>query len=214
MIRLYVFTEGETEEAIVDRVLAPHLSVRDVFPVARNLKGRSSWARWHHFMDRQMRQERTGEVYFTTVFDLYRLPKDFPETADARKIADTRRRVEHFERAMAAAFGNPQLIPYIQRHEIEALVLACIDELSQRLPAARKGLEALRAEIGAALPEDVNDGEQTHPSMRLARHVPGYGKVTDGPAAIEAAGLPRIRAACPRFDAWVTKLENLATETP
>lgn len=36
MIRLFVIGEGETEEAIVKRVLVPHLSARNVFPYAQS----------------------------------------------------------------------------------------------------------------------------------------------------------------------------------
>ena len=33
----------------------------------------------------------------------------------------------------------------------------------------------------------------------------------DGPQIAQAIGLSTIRAQCPRFDAWVTRLEALAT---
>ena len=210
MIRLYVFGEGETEEAVVNLVLAPHLAARNVFAFARSLGGRSRWERWRHFMDRQMKQERGDAVRFTTIFDLYRLPKDFPECAALQVLSDTDQRANRLEQAMRADLDHRFLIPYIQRHEIEALVLASLDELETRLPHARAGIATLRKDIGGQGPEDVNDGTETHPSKRLERCVPGYGKTADGPAVIQQAGLDRVRAACPRFHAWVTTLESLA----
>lgn len=210
MIRLYVFGEGDTEEAIVNRVLVPHLSARNVFPYALSLGGGSRWAAWRNFMDRFMKQESRPDVYYTTVFDLYRLPKDFPEASIVRALADTRERARRFEAAMAANLGHPRLVPYIQRHEIEALVLPCLDHLAERLPDARAGIAKLQADIAHIPPEDVDDGPETHPSKRLERHVVGYGKLADGPVVIEQAGVARVRAACPGFDAWLTTLESLA----
>lgn len=210
MIRLYVFAEGETEEAIVNRVLSPHLATRDVFVYARSLGGGSRWKSWRHFMDRQMKQEKGDQVRFTTMFDLYRLPKDFPSSGEHAAIIDTTERTRRFEKAMADDLDHRGFIPYIQRHEVEALVLACLDQLVARFPAARDGIENLRAAVADRSPEDINDGPETHPSQRLIRDVAGYGKVADGPSVIEEAGLPRVRARCPRFDAWLTTLEALA----
>jgi hypothetical protein len=111
--------------------------------------------------------------------------------------------------------GDRRLIPYLQRHELEALVLAALPALRDLFDAkdALAGIDALEREIGASPPEDVNDGRETAPSKRLMRHIPGYRKVLHGPDAARAAGLPALRRACPRFDAWVRQLESLgATE--
>jgi hypothetical protein len=43
----------------------------------------------------------------------------------------------------------------------------------------------------------------------LHGHPPDYGKTLHGPLVMEDIGLPKIRAACPRFDAWVGALEAL-----
>lgn len=211
MIRLYVLGEGLTEEAVVKRMLASHLAERDVFATAMSLGGGSRWGAWRHFLHKLVKQERGADVRFTTMLDLYGLPKDFPGNREARAIADTRRRVQVLEDALRDDLGDARVVPYIQRHEVEALVLAALDELAMRLPEEREGVGRLRRELGGQPPEDVNDGVETHPSKRLARHVPGYGKVADGVAVIERAGLGKIRAACPRFDAWIATLEALAT---
>jgi len=110
--------------------------------------------------------------------------------------------------------GEWRLIPYLQRHEFEALVLACLDELRALLGSPDdQGVAALQSSLGTASPEDVNDGEETAPSKRLALHLPTYRKVLYGPMALELAceqrGLAAIRARCPRFGAWVKRLEAL-----
>ena len=55
----------------------------------------------------------------------------------------------------------------------------------------------------------MNDSKETAPSKRLVEFIEGYNKVVHGPSATSDAGLAALRAACPRFDAWVAKLEGL-----
>jgi hypothetical protein len=112
---------------------------------------------------------------------------------------------------MAESVGDWRLIPYLQRHEFEALVLACLRPLRELLdPSDHARLDELKASLGQMGPEDVNDGNQTAPSKRLQTSIPGYQKTLHGPLALEATGLATVRAACPRFDAWVRTLESLA----
>jgi hypothetical protein len=101
-------------------------------------------------------------------------------------------------------------VPYIQRHEFEALVLAGLNQLRAILdPQDFTRLEALRLEVGGASPEDVDDGPQTAPSKRLLRHIPSYQKTVHGPLVVDRVGLAGLRAACPRLDGWIRRLEQL-----
>ena len=61
---------------------------------------------------------------------------------------------------------------------------------------------------GFASPEEINEGEQTHPAARILRQFPEYQKVQHGPQAVARIGLPRIRQQCPHFDQWLSKLET------
>jgi hypothetical protein len=63
--------------------------------------------------------------------------------------------------------------------------------------------------IQGTAPEDVNDGAQTAPSKRLETLIAGYRKTVHGPPAVASAGLTALRTSCPRFGAWVTRLEAL-----
>ena len=64
------------------------------------------------------------------------------------------------------------------------------------------------------MPEEIDDGEQTAPSKRIIREVPLYAKLKPiaGPNITSAIGLPELRRACPHFDGWVRKLEQLSQE--
>jgi len=158
-----------------------------------------------------MREQKGNECRFTTLFDLYAFPGDLPGMDSIREEPATARRAEKVQGAMAADLPDPRFIPYVQRHEIEALVLAGLEELSTILPHERGGLQRLKMEVAAQGPEDVNDNYETVPSRRLKGSAPTYSKTADGPTVIERVGLPRIRAVCPRFDGWLTTLEGLET---
>ena len=77
------------------------------------------------------------------------------------------------------------------------------------------GIELANIVASAGGPERVNDGPETHPSLRLATIVKRlgsrlYGKVTDGPDILTKAGIETVRATCPHFADWLHWLENLA----
>jgi hypothetical protein len=210
MIRLYIIVEGRTEEIIANRMLVPHLSARGVYPSVHSEGGGSTWARWRKHIARWMRHDRKPEARFTTMFDLYALPEDFPGNAAHTTVSDTTHRVELLEQAMLDDLGDRRMVPYLQRHEVEALVLAGLDRLATLLPEQKQGIEQLREAISSISPEDVNDGTTTAPSKRLSRYVPGYDKTLHGPIVAEDVGLPGLRAKCLRFNQWIEKLEALA----
>lgn len=109
---------------------------------------------------------------------------------------NTVRRCESLEQALGETIGDRRLLPYLQRHEFEALVLAALASLREALDAEDdlEGVDALASEIAGTAPEDVNDGDDTAPSKRLQRHVPGYRKTLHGPLATSGTGLAALRA--------------------
>jgi hypothetical protein len=221
-MRLYVLAEGPTEERFAKSVLAPHLAPRGIstYPMivetsrdhhGRKRRGGGNWIKWRKDLLRLTKGQHGPEVRFTTMFDLYGLPSAFPGLAEHGGVTDTRRRVELLEGALATDIDDWRLIPYLQRHEFEALVLAGLGALAELLDAGEHaGLVALQALVASVPPEDVNDDPEMAPSKRLEAHVPSYRKTVHGPLVVEATGLAKLRAACPRFHAWITKLEGLA----
>lgn len=227
MTDLYVVCEGQTEEAFVESVLAPHLQLHGVVAIpivvttsrdgtGEKRQGGGRWKHWNRDLTLVMKQHRKrARVAFTTFFDLYGLPADFPGLGARGADRDTVRRAGALESELAKVFDEHRLIPYLQRHEFEALVLSCLDDLEEVLDADdRAGVATLRDELGTAAPEDVNDGPETAPSKRLLRCIPGFRKTVDGVNACKRAGLAKLRARCPRFDAWVMRLEALGAVSP
>jgi len=220
-MRVYAIVEGQTEGALVTKTLAPHLATMKVYlyPVIVQTSpghrgGGSSWGKWENDIRTTLKQQQGAEVRVTTLLDLFRLPRDFPEMAQHGQEPDTSRRCDKLEAAMAGVFDDHRLIPYLQRHEVEALVLASLDALPEFFDDqhALKGISQLRQELGNQCPEDVNDGPDTAPSKRLGKHIPGYRKALHGPDAIEITKLAVVRERCPRFHRWLETLEALSPD--
>jgi Domain of unknown function (DUF4276) len=226
--RLYVVVEGFSEEAFVRARLRPHLIDLGVLvaPIvvttARDRsghkhKGGGRWAHWRNDIERVYREQAGPDAVVTTMFDLYGLPADFPELVEIRRAPTVTQKLATAEQALAHAihrFAEGRwFIPYVQQHEFEALVLACLDDLGRMLdsPDDLQGLAALSADIGEMLPEDVNDGPSTAPSKRLMGYLPGYDKVTYSEYALCEVSLSVLAERCQHFGQWLKRLETIAT---
>lgn len=224
MRRLHVLAEGQTEEAFVNQVLAPHLAGHGVVADVRCVTtrrdrqrpdrvfrgGLREFGKVRRDLERWMAEDRTA--VFTTMFDLYALPDDFPEFQAAARTRDPYARVRYLEQAMAVALGPDRLIPYIQLHEFEALLFADPAKfdwhyIEHETQIARLTELARRFDS----PELIDDGEQTAPSKRIIAEIPEYGyqKTTAGPLIAGRIGVQIMRDRCPHFHAWLTTLEGL-----
>ena len=221
MPRLNVEVEGQTEQAFVLRVLQPHLTHIGVTP-RRALTSRKTGQRGGLFryqvvkndIQGWLKRDRAPDVFFSTMFDLYGLPKDFPSFGEAAKENDPYSRVARLEEALAEDIGDTRFIPYIQLHEFESLLLAKPEAFGCRFAHHDKQIEALIALCAKyKSPELIDDGQQTAPSKRIGNEIPEYlaAKATAGPIIAMEIGLETIRAKCPHFHQWLTKLEGLAT---
>jgi len=158
-----------------------------------------------------MKEDPRSDSYFTTMFDLYGLPGDFPGHAEAGNLADVYSRVARLEEALARAMGHRRFIPYIQLHEFEALLFADPAKLKSRFPEHEDGIRRLGKLAIECEPERIDDGQDTHPAMRIAAEIPQYAaaKASAGPLVAAHIGLPTLRRRCPHFDGWISRLERL-----
>ncbi|HTW68246.1 MAG TPA: DUF4276 family protein [Acetobacteraceae bacterium] len=224
---LYIICEGQTEETFTNVVLAPHFLAlgTHVTPLLlpnvrgaharRNKGGWNSYSLARHFINGVMEQHHRNGVWFTTMFDCYALPQDYPRPSEGIPAAP-REKVAALEKAMAHDLVSDRLwrfTPHLQLHEFEALVLADIDLLGEEFPERRHALAMLKADIAGLTPEDVNDGSATHPSARIIRRIPEYEgrKDSAGPILAARIGLDRLRECCPHFGAWISELEHHAS---
>lgn len=221
MIRLHVVVEGRSEERFAHAVLRDHLAERGTFlsvmPIPLGGGGRgggSRWARWQRVLTRLLKEQRGDDVRVTTWLDLYAIPSDTPGWTAPRANPGAQR-ADAMLAAMAAAIGDRRFLPYIQVHELEALLFARLDALERVAVAQGAGtaFARLAAGVRGLAPEQIDDGPETAPSKRILSAWPAFRKTTDGVGTLVHVGLPAIRAACPRFDAWITTLEALG-ESP
>lgn len=217
-IHLNFIVEGQTEETFARKQLAPYLAQRSIWVYVRCVQtsrnhrgGLVNYAKAHGDISRWMCQESGDNVHFTTMFDLFRLPNDFPGYDAAAKLGPSSRATA-LESAMLDDMKDNRLVPYIQVHEFEALVLADPTALSYEYPESAAGVNRLAATAASfPSPELINDGPETVPPKRIVREIPNYRKRASGPIITDRIGLPGLRNKCPHFGAWVDKLALLGS---
>lgn len=218
--RLLMLVEGQTEETFVKRTLTPYLAERGVFvqsPVVlwtRRMPaggghrgGACSWAQIRRSLA-PLTHDRNA--WITTLLDFYGLPEDFPGLADAGELEQSPERVIRAQNGLANAISHPRLIPFLALHEFEAWLFSAPEIVATHFgnPAFAAQLEKIVAQAGS--PEAINHGQTTHPKARLRNLPTGYRETTDGPTLAEKIGIPTLRAHCPHFDGWLTRLETLS----
>ena len=105
-----------------------------------------------------------------------------------------------------------RVFAYVQRHEFEGLLFSDVSVFADLTEASQDSMEALRGiRTEFRTPEDINDGRETAPGKRITGLIPRYRKSIHGPLIAMATGLEKVRAECPRFDAWVMRLEALGS---
>jgi hypothetical protein len=226
MTRLYILVEGDSEAAFVREQLRGHLWDSGVLAAGVRVTtrrdqrrgevykgGLSNYAKPKQDLERLRRQHNGRDARFTTMFDLFRLPNDFPGYDEAAAKPTGLARVEHLEMALAEDINDERFVPYIQLHEFEALLLAEPEWFGAYFLDDPGAAQKLVVELGAAPPEDINDGPSTAPSKRIIAHFPGYEaeKAAASMEIAEAIGLPHMRERCPHFAQWLAKLESLGS---
>lgn len=230
MTRLIVHVEGQTEEAFVSQVLAPHLWPYTIWARAtllgdsRHRGGITSWIRARKEIVRHLKQDR--DCIVTTMVDFYGLPgkggKAWPNRKEAPKqhaSASERARfvenalMEDIRAQMGAGFDNCRFVPYLMMHEFEALMFSNCDKFSAAI--GQSSVASLLQDIRDRFsdPEEINDSPNGAPSKRILGLFKGYRKRLMGLRGIQAIGLPTIRAECPHFCWWLSHLEGLSGNT-
>ena len=220
MIRLHVVAEGQTEQRFVQDVLTPHLASFGVFVDVRCVMtsrdgphfyrgGLRDYGKPRWDITAWMKQDSNTDARFTSMFDLYALPEDFPGYAEAKREVDPYSKVARLEERLAEDISDPRFIPYIQLHEFEALLLADPRKLDWEFLEHGAAIESLVKLTEDRNPEEIDDGETTAPSKRIIAAIPEYEgrKPSAGPIVAEKIGLATLRERCRHFDDWVTRLE-------
>lgn len=159
-----------------------------------------------------MKEDQGADARFTTMFDLYRLPDNFPNAEKARQQTNINDKVQILESNFAQSINDHRFIPYIQLHEFETLLFSDIEKMSFYYPDQKLEIRRLVEQTKQFdNPECINDGPTTAPSKRIISELHSYDgdKASAGPEIATQIGLATIRAKCPHFNSWLMHLEAL-----
>ena len=216
MSRVYVVVEGQTEEAFVRELLAPHYARLDKYliPIIVSTSpghkgGVVSYAKVKPQIVRLCRQD--AGAWVTTLFDLYALPADFPGKAAPAYPAHASgsAKAQYLEAQLRQDIAEPNFLPNLLVHEYEALLFTQPAQFEQWTSNETVPVTLAQAVAQAGSPEDVNDSPHTAPSKRILAVMPEYQKTFHGPLIACDIGLDALRQACPHFHAWLLAVEAL-----
>lgn len=218
MKRLVVIAEGETEESFVNNILIPYFNSLGIYNCIQCFKTKHSnggLSKYSYIKQDIINTIYETDVVVTTMIDFYRIPSDFPFFQHLEANATHEEQVEILETKMKEDLEQTQerkfdnFIPYIQLHEFEALIFSSIkgiDALFDRTEIDYRGLQTVIDTHPN--PENINNGPNTAPSVRLKKLIPGYDKVVYGVDIIKKTGIDVVISKCPRFKEWIEKLKD------
>lgn len=226
--KVLVLVEGPTEEAFIKHVVAPALPGIALIPTVVKTKAtgaqpeKGGFVKYGEFkrqLNLLLRDPSASVV--TTMLDYQGIGSDFPGWT-APGVRSGVVRADVIEMAMKSEIADNRYFPNLTLHEFEALLFVqpkIIAEVLQDLRLA-KPLQAIRDRYPKT-PEEINDSAATSPSARIestCADICGsprvFRKRTHGPIIAGRIGLAQIREACPHFDAWLKKLEAVASVQP
>ena len=217
MKRIIIICEGQTEQQFCNQVLYPYFLTKGILIISQLIKkthgGIVNWQALKHQIEIQLKQDKM--CYVTTLIDFYGLyPKhNYPQFAEALQKVDKSETLSIIEAGMQTDMEEDlqlRFVPYIQLYEMECMIFVNCDVIENYFEKSEINLKEIRS-IATQFPnpELINNSRNTAPSKRLITNIKGYNKVRDGISLLKEIGLEPIRAKCPRFNDWITQLENL-----
>lgn len=221
---LHILCEGQTEERFVKEVLSPYFQQFNIYPKPillltskkKNASGGMlSYAQAKRdltILQKQYRDNNSEHHIFTTMFDYYALPNDFPGVKESTEIQDVRSRISFLEDKFAEELGSGAFIPYIQLHEFEALLFVDIIRLQTEYPLSGERIRILKEETDIyGDPEMINNSPDTAPSKRIIAALAQdyhYNKVQSGTAVTSAIGIEALLENCQHFKEWIEDIKQ------
>ena len=210
LIRLAIVVEGRTEEEFVKQVLYGHLINHGVStaPIVIGPPG-------HRGGRVTVNRIATHVQWLVQNFDAITTLVDFYGFQD-RPTDDVDELQSHIDAACQPVASRPlrpdRVFAYVQRHEFEALLFSDVSAFRAAPVTSEEAISRLESVRQAyPSPEDIDDGRDTAPSKRIEVALPGYRKPTHGIAVAADVGIDAMKRECPRFAAWLTRLESLGS---
>jgi hypothetical protein len=223
MKTLFIVVEGETEERFLRTVLYNDFITQGIHIEAQqwltNRKlgiggGGSNFDLIENHLRRLMaRYQHDKDVFISVMVDLYAFPKGGNTVYDdeVSRQQNGKNKALLLQDKMQERMAYRNFIPYVQLHEYEALLLSKPEALLAFYTDKAAEIDGLKSEVDGMKPEEINETPEGAPSKRIIKYLPRYEKqkTTAGVSTAEKIGLPHLRANCPHFNDWVTKLESI-----
>jgi len=217
---IYVICEGQSERGFVEHVLSPYIQEKTgyqwyVIPYVvvtssdrkRGRTYRGGLTEYQKPKNDIIRCLKNGR-YVTTMFDFFRLPKDFPGYTEAMALSIDRDGVEFIESKLSEDIKSELFIPYIQLHEFETLFFCDLDALKAQYVGMDDQIDALKSDVKGLLPEMINHGPETAPSKRLANYF-SYEKGNEVMLPLKKIGIDKMKEMCPHFSTWIERIDKI-----
>lgn len=226
MTDLYFIVEGETEAEFVRRILVPYFNNQGIHTNIQAVKITRKGG--GHGFDNIEHLKNTIKPFLfkgntpiiTTMVDFFRMPTNIPGYWDCQNLPFVDQKIECLEASIMRAIQDirvyPHFIPYIQKHEWEALLFSnptAAFELEQE----EIQQEVLKVSRSYPNPEDINSTPEGAPSKRLQAIYSGasqkYRKAASAVDLAELGGIEEMLTRCPRFSVWIHKLVSVMLAT-
>ncbi len=221
MKRLIIIVEGQTEEEFVNISLRNYFKEKGLYSISaikiQTSKGyKGGFLKYAHLKKDLQKILREPNVVVSTFLDFFRIPVSVPNYHEMDNYPSIDNKIDILLTGMSDDINNAYFIPYIQKHEFEALLFSSNEGFEEMYDNPRV-FEATRAIIEQYdNPEDINNRPNTAPSKRLinifAENGEKYDKVVEGNLIAETIGIDVIIEKCPRFKNWLDILVDKLKE--
>ena len=214
MKRLVFIVEGDTEVIFINDVVIPYLyslgfkNPMNAQTIITNRKQHKKGGviNYEYLKNDINRVLAQGNVIITTFIDFFRLPTNFPNFNTDSNL------IHEIEEGISSDFGsNGNLIPYIQRHELEALMFTKKDGFELVIDEEDKLILIENIIEEYPNPEDINSNPEKAPSKRL-ENIFKYDKVADSELIFGMLDIHTIIEKCPRFNIWINNIINILSK--
>lgn len=218
MERILILVEGQTEETFIRDILSPHYIPlnKAIIPKILTTKrmkngfqfkgGVSKYSKIKNDLLRLLNDSNAKAV--TTFIDYYGLPADFPGK-DSIPPGDCYTRVAHLQNEFKKDIDHNRFIPFLVLHEFEAFLFSSPHHIADVFPDLNINAQLAAISQSKQSPEEINEGQDTHPSARIENVIPQYRKALHGPIIAKRIGLQSIQNRCNHFAKWLCSLDSL-----
>lgn len=213
MKRLIIIVEGQTEKEFVEKSLRDFFISKGVFDVRaimiQTSKGnKGGFVNYIHLKNDLLKILKSeNDVVVSMFVDFFKIPTNFPKFQESLRITTIDEKIDVLLKGIKEDINNPIFIPYIQKHEFEALLFSSEKGFSNWYDNTWiiNQLSEIVNQYGN--PEEINTGSETAPSKRIIKILEEkkqkYDKIAEGNLIAEEIGIEKILEKCPRFKNWV-----------